>query len=347
MSVDIRQDILDLPRALRETLDKGRPEYERLVRHTRWGELPIHIIGSGAAHAVALAGAIAFESLCEWPVVVHTVAEFAAYSHATIQPRAVLIVVSEGHDPTETIEAMKAAQARGGIVLTLAGTSQSPLTQAADGTLPVSAGPDDDSAIRLPVCQHAALTYFALVTAHVLKRHRPQFDTLETEFGTLAEHVEWALTQLTPAVGSLASELARAENLLVIAGGGYYPAALQGARVLRRLAGVRSEGLNVAEWPAPSRGELGKEKTVLVVSGSRCRVKKEIHRWVEQARKAGVRILCLTDGNEVEVSRRSDLALLLPTQSELVGSILALTVLHWIAYHAIHVRTQNRRTQGR
>ena len=72
MPGDVRRQFLDLPRALREILEKGRPEWEELVRRARWGELPVYMVGCGASFAVGLAGAYAFESLLGWPVVVRT-----------------------------------------------------------------------------------------------------------------------------------------------------------------------------------------------------------------------------------------------------------------------------------
>ena len=39
-TMDLKAEILDIPRALGETLEKGRPEYDALVRQTRWGDAP-------------------------------------------------------------------------------------------------------------------------------------------------------------------------------------------------------------------------------------------------------------------------------------------------------------------
>ena len=47
--METRAKILEIPRLLRETLEKGVREYETLIRHVRWGEAPIYICGCGAS----------------------------------------------------------------------------------------------------------------------------------------------------------------------------------------------------------------------------------------------------------------------------------------------------------
>jgi hypothetical protein len=59
---------------------------------------------------------------------------------------------------------------------------------------------------------------------------------------------------------------------------------------------------------------------------------------VQSLRKAKIRTLSVTDGNDPGVSRHSDLAVLLPVLSEAAGATLALTLLDWVAYHATCAR---------
>ena len=56
--METRARILEIPRLLRETLEKGVREYETLIRHVRWGEGPIYICCCGASLPVGMAGAV-------------------------------------------------------------------------------------------------------------------------------------------------------------------------------------------------------------------------------------------------------------------------------------------------
>ena len=98
----IRQEILDLPRSLKETLGKGRAEYEAVVRQTRWGDGPVYLVGSGPSLAVTLAGAYALESLLGWPAIHHTPQAFEAYVLPALRPRSVLLLISPSGEETCT-----------------------------------------------------------------------------------------------------------------------------------------------------------------------------------------------------------------------------------------------------
>jgi len=330
MLPDYRKEILDLPRAVRDTLEQGRANYDALVRGTRWGELPIYFVAWGRSLPVAHFAACVFETLLDWPCLVRTPADFTAYSAPGIRPRNIVFLISDGQDSPEALEAAKATRARHGIVLALAAQPEEPLAQAADGALLVRAG-EEHGGVRLPVCQQVAVGLMALLAARALKRRRPQYDSLEEEYSKLPDHAAWAFSQLTEGVIALASELTRARTLTLLAGGCYFPTAIAAGGLLKRLAGVRVETLNATE-AQPAR--FGRDEIILVLSGSRCRVKKQIHSVVEVAKRAGTNILSLTDANDPEVTRRSALSLHLPPLHEITGATLAHAVLAWLAYHA-------------
>lgn len=330
MSAEIRQQFLNLPRVLRETVEKGRPEYEDLVRRTRWGEVPIYIVGSGASFAVGLAGAYAFENLLGWPVVVRTPEEFQAYSQSALRPRSIVLVIS-WKGATELLEVVRAARARGATVLALTGDGQSPLAKAADGVFMARGGDECGQGFAADVVQLAAMHCLTAAAAHVLKRPSPQIETLEGELRALPEHVEWVLTQLPEAVRSLAGELAGGRGVSVVAGGCYYSAALLGARTLRGLGRLRVQVLTPDEMDAWPGEAFENGEVVVVLSGSRCRVKRQVHILIERLKPTEARILAVTDHNEPEITRRAALAVLLPNLSENVGSIVVLAFLGWIS----------------
>jgi glucosamine--fructose-6-phosphate aminotransferase (isomerizing) len=329
-----KQEILDLPHALRETLVQGRPEYDAVVRRTRWGDGPLFVIGSGPSLAAGLTAVYAFEGLLGWPVVVRSAIDFLAYSTPTLRPRSVMLAISRSGESSEVLAAARAAKSQGATVLALTNHGQSPLATTADGVFLVRCGQGKESGATAVVCQQAALGYIGLVAATALKRHHPQMKMLEEDFEKLPGYVEWVLTQLPDAVRSFAAELRTLTNLEVVGGGFYHAAAVQGALLLRMLSGIGAHGVDAVE----SMGAPLREGAVIVLSGSRCRVKKGVHRFAEAVGKARGKILAITDSNDRELADRSLLAVLLPTLSEMVGSTLALALLGWMAYHAARER---------
>jgi fructoselysine-6-P-deglycase FrlB-like protein len=329
-----RQEILDIPNALRQTLTKGRPGYEALIRRMRWGEGPVYMVGSGVSAILGLAGAYAFESHLGRPVIARPAVDFRAYSLAIVQPRSVVVAISCSGEPDETLEAARAAQQRGAAVFALTANPESELAKTADGVFLVRTGEEPSSGIKAAVCQAAVLSYLSLLSARLLKRPDAQLGSILAEFEKLPEYAEWVLTQIPDAIRSFASELRSAKALCVAGAGFYHTAALQWARLWRELAGMslavpEPMDFRDAFWLGMNRGA-----TAVLLSGSRCRLKKEIHEFARLRREDGSPILSITDPNDRELVSSSQLAILLPVLSEMTGSIVALIGLGYAAYEA-------------
>jgi DNA-binding MurR/RpiR family transcriptional regulator len=69
----------------------------------------------------------------------------------------------------------------------------------------------------------------------------------------------------------------------------------------------------------------------MFVSGSRLRIKREVHQATAQIKVKGARLISLTDSNDRELVDRSQIAILVPLLSEVVGSTLALALLELLA----------------
>lgn len=334
--MDIRKEILDSPRAVRETLEKGRREYEALVRGTRWGEEPIYIIGCGTSFLAAFTAVYAFEGLLGRPAVARSAVDFERYALPVVRPRSIVLAISRSGESRETLDAARAARARGAVLLALTNNPASALAGMADGVFQLRAGEERGPATKTVLCLQAALGYLGLIAARTLKRHHPQLDILEEEFAKLPRHLEWVLTQVSDAVRSISSELKSPRSLCLVGGGFYFPSALLGATHLKELAGIHAEGFEPNEFLHGPLEMLERDNAVVILSGSGCRVKKNLHEVVRRltawVNEAGGKIYSVTDGNDRELSGRSTLAVLLPVLAEMVGSTVALAFLQLLAY---------------
>ena len=331
--MDNKKDLLELPRALREALEKGGPEYDKLVRQTRWGDGPIYVLASGATQAAALASAYAFEVLVGMPAVVRAAAEFQAYSLSVLRPRSILLAIEHAEESPEILDAVRAAKCRGATILALTGNQQSELAQMADAAYLVRTAGAQPGSLRADFCQHAMACYLGFAAARALKRPNEYLRGLEEEFPKLPDQIEWAFSQLSEAVHALAAELETAPRLQVVGGGFYYPVALHWVETLRRLKGIDGRAFNglgteFRELRPHEPGDI-----VMLLSGSRCRGRKTIHALAENAKRAGKKLLALTDKNDPEITRRAALAIMIPVLCEEVGSLVGLALLDWVACH--------------
>jgi glucosamine--fructose-6-phosphate aminotransferase (isomerizing) len=346
--MDTKQAILDTPRALREMLEKRRPEYEALIRRTRWGDGPLFIVGQGPSRFAGMTAGLGFESLVGWPAVVREATEFCAYALGVLQPRSVVLAISQSGENPETLEAARAAHARGATVLALTNTAQNSLAALADGIFLTGGGGEAGSNEAPAVCRHAAMGFIPLLAAQVLKRHHPQLAALESEFQKLPEHIEWALTQLSDAVRPFAAELKRCQSLRVLGAGFFHPIAAEWARELSRGAHIRAECAFPFEEELDGFLEPAGGGALVFISNSRCRLKRAVHKAAARAERAGIKSLTITDREDRELQKHSSLAILLPGLHEMTGADLALALLEWASYHAAQERiSESRRARPR
>src|SRR5712692_9265555 len=327
--MDFKQEILDVPRALEEMLEKGRPQYEAVVRATRWGDGPIYVVGSGASFLAASTAASSFETLLEWPVVARSAKAFAAYGLALLRPRSVLLALSHSGECEDVLNVARAARARGATVLALTENSASTLAKTANAVFLISVGEKSKRGAKALILTAAAVSYIALVAARLLKGHQPQLDLLEEEFRKLPRHVEWIFAQLSDAVRSFAAELEGCVRLCLVGAGFYHPTALEAA-FLMSLSGLEASGFDASEF-VQGRAPRVDGQAVALLSGSRCKLKKEVHQMAEWLQSAGAKVLSVTDSNDRELIALSRVVVLLPTLTEIAGSLLTLVLMGCVA----------------
>jgi glucosamine--fructose-6-phosphate aminotransferase (isomerizing) len=327
--METRAKILEIPRLLRETLEKGVREYETLIRHVRWGEAPIYICGCGASLPMGMAGAYLFEWLAGWPVLARSAKVFEAYTLSTLRPRSVVVVISASGEDPEGLEVARIARSRGAALLALTRNPDGPLARACEAVfLTRDEGAEDSAAAA--VCQLAALSSIALIAARVLKHSRAGLE-FEDELKRLPGQMEWSFTQLSDALRSLTQELRAMGRFWLVGGGLYHPMVVRGARRLSALGGIHGEGIEVSEFCSDPLLHLRRGDVAMFVSGSRLRIKREVHQAAAQIKLKGARLFALTDTNDRELVDRSEMAILVPPLSEVGGSILALALLELLA----------------
>ncbi len=333
-----RQQIQDIPNALRVTLEKARTEYETAVRQVRWGDGPVYVSGAGGCAALGMAAGYAFEMFLGWPVVARPVEVLQTYALSLLRPRSVLLMIGAAGEWPEALELLRVARQRGSTLVVLTNTPDSPLAKTADQVLLVRAeGEGDVPAVT--VCFHAALNYLALAAARLLKRHESQWDSLERELERLPAQVDWVLTQLPVAVRSMAAELGGFLRLRIVGGGFYHFPAWRAARRLRVLAGLSAEGMEASDFSS-GLADVRRDEAVLFLSGSRSKIHKLTHRSAAEARVKGARVLSITDNQDRELVERSDLGILIPALMEAAGCTLSLSLVEWLAVEAARAAKQ-------
>jgi fructoselysine-6-P-deglycase FrlB-like protein len=336
--MDPKQQLLNLPCALEDLLGRKRAEYEDLIHRTRWGAGPLCVLARGDSMPNAATAQLAFESLLGWPVLTRHPALFLEYAMPLLRPGLVLLVLAPERRSPQLRQIIRAAEGQRLPVLTLPALRNPAATDGSAASRPVRA--NEESEVRSPILEQAAICYFATLAARLLKPPQRQIEACREELERLPRHVDWVLTQAGAAIRSLAAEIRLHRELAVVGSGFYYPTALHAQRVFSRRPDARATAVSPPEGFAP-----GAEPPVcLVLSGSRCRARQSVERFLAQMREKRTRVLAITDGSDRAVREASEIALLLPPLSEMAGSILAHVVVRWLDCELHRTRHEAGRT---
>jgi DNA-binding MurR/RpiR family transcriptional regulator len=332
-----RQQIQEIPGALRLTLEKAHAEYGAVARKIRWGDGPINVCGAGDCAALAWAAGNALEYFLNIPAVARPVEVFQSYSRSLLQPRSVLVIISARGEWPEAQELARDALERGCTTVAFTNTPASMLVKLADHVFLTRAEGEVESP-AVTVCMHAALNFLAFEAMRVLKKPKAWWELVEKDFDQLPEKLEWVFTQLPSVVRSAAAEVARFPSLRIVGGGFYQYPAWQAARRMRFQAGLPVEALEATEFWSEVAHFARRDDAILFLSGSQSKMKKLLQRSATQARLNGARVLSLTDSNDRELTESSDLGILIPSLIEAPGCTLSMFMLEWLAMEALRAK---------
>jgi DNA-binding MurR/RpiR family transcriptional regulator len=328
-----RQQIQEIPGALRLTLEKAHAEFGAVGRKVRWGDGPINVCGAGDCAALSWAARYALEYYLNIPVVARPVEVFQTYSRSLLLPRSVLVLIAARGEWPEAQELAREALERGCTTVAFTNTADSPLVKLADHVFNIPAEGDGESPAVI-VCMHAALNFLAFEAMRMLKKPKTWWDLVEKDFDQLPEKLDWVFTQLPSAVRPAAAEVARFPNLRIVGGGFYHYPAWQAARRMRFRAGLPVEAIEATDFWSGLGHFARRDDAILLLSGSQSKIKKLLHRCAAQARLNGARVLSLTDSNDRELVESSDLGIFIPSLIEAPGCTLTMFMLEWLAMEA-------------
>lgn len=325
----------ETPDALRSVVVE-RANYTRTIREMRWSAGPVFLIAAGASVRAARSAALAMEYLLGWPAVAHSASTFLRYSVGVLQPRSTLIVVSPGgtRGPGGNEEDLAAvaneARRRGASVLALTDSDSDRVARAANAwvRLPCNAGPL--APLMAPVAEQAALFELAIAAARILNPRNQLLAPLEAEFEELPGHAARMHFQLAEPLRACARSIA-ATRRVTLAGAGFFDAAVWRATRLALSITSINFGATEVDFAAGLAAEaVAGAGPYLLLSTARSRNKQQVHTLAAELKAAGARLLAVTSGNDGDLIRLSEFAVLTPEISEIPASVLSLIFLEWL-----------------
>jgi glutamine---fructose-6-phosphate transaminase (isomerizing) len=334
------KEIFEQPKVVKETLS-GRIDDSGDVHLS--GELKIDpivlramtkisVTGCGTAYHAGMIGMYLLRSLCKIPVEMELASEFR-YGDRAMDPRTLIVAMSQSGETADTIEAVKLAKEAGAPLIGVCNVVGSHLTRLADGTVYTRGGPEISvAATKTFVSQAIAATLLALYLARV-RRSAPIERLREITEGTrlLPASID-AVLNTSDDIRRVANKIRTARSVLFLGRYVNLPTAIEGALKLKEISYIHAEGYAAGEMKHGPIALLDAQVPVIgIVTQGRVREKMLSNIAEAKAREAPI-YLVANHGDE-EAAALADHVFWVPKVDELLSPIVNVIPLQLLAYH--------------
>ncbi len=333
------KEIFEQPQTVRNAL-RGRLDLEEYT--AKFGGLNLSpselrgierivITACGTSWHAGLVGEYLIEELAHIPVEVEYASEFR-YRNAPIDPRTLVIAITQSGETADTLAALREAQRRGHTALALCNVVGSSIAREADGGIYLHAGPEIGVAsTKAFTSQVTVLTLFALFMGRIRALSTQHGAELIKALNELPAQVE-QLLQDHEHIQSIARKYAQAKNFFFLGRHINFPVALEGALKLKEISYIHAEGYPSAEMKHGPIALIDSETPSVVLAPEGTLFEKVIsNQEVVQARKGPV--ITVTTEDKAEIKDRCDDLILLPKTHQLLYPLLATIPLQLLSYY--------------
>jgi glutamine---fructose-6-phosphate transaminase (isomerizing) len=338
------KEIHDQPRALADTfrgriaLKDGSVALENIKFKTSEAKAikRIHLVACGTAWHACLVGKFLLEEIAGIPAEVDYGSEFR-YRSPLMDPKSVLLMVSQSGETADTLAAVDIALARKAKILSICNVIDASIPRKSHGVLYTHAGPEISVASTKAFTTQLAALYLLAVALGRLNGKLKAADArkLLRDLMHLPSWIESAL-QIEAEVKTLARELMHSQDFLYLGRGINYPIALEGALKLKEISYIHAEGYPAGEM---KHGPIAliDEKMPVVVLAPRDRYFEKTVSNLKEVESRGGKIVVLTDDAGAAREIAGHRVLTLPKASHYLTPIVLTIPLQLLAYYiAVH-----------
>ncbi|MEI9950510.1 MAG: SIS domain-containing protein [Pseudomonadota bacterium] len=240
MSRHFDHEIREQPRVLEGLLREGRAAAEAAAfAIRRFGPEWILIAGRGSSDNAARYAQYLFGAHNGLGVALAVPSLFTLYDSPPRLSRALTIGISQSGQSPDIVSVLAEARAQGGITLALSNDAESPLSRAAEYTLPLLAGPE----LAVAATKTYTAQLFALAMLSAALEANPE------RWTALARVPAWldAVIALNTDLGQAVAEFRDARQLIVLGRGFNYSTAFEIALKLKETSYLPAEPYSVAD----------------------------------------------------------------------------------------------------
>ena len=301
--------------------DEELKQFERVI-----------ITACGTSWHSGIIGEYMLEEMARLPVEVEYASEFR-YRNPVVDPKTLVIGISQSGETADTLAAIREAKRRGGRTVGLVNVVGSTIAREVDGGIYLHAGPEIGVAsTKAFTSQVAALSLITLRIARLRNLSILQGRQFIHALQQLPEQVSQILER-TSEIEALADRfLKTSKNALYLGRGVNFPVALEGALKLKEISYIHAEGYPAAEMKHGPIALIDENMPVVFIA-PRDAVHSKIVSNIEEVKARGGKVIALINGGDAEIERLADATFTIPETLDLLTPILTSIPLQLLSYY--------------
>lgn len=332
------KEIHEQPKAVADTLSSvirdGRLDLSGvgLTEEEIQGISQIHIVACGSAYHVGAVAQYVMEDLAEIPVRIDVASEFR-YRKPLLDPKSLVIVISQSGETADSLAALREAKQCGVKILAIVNVVGSSIAREADNVFYTMAGPEIAVATTKAYSTQLIAVYclalqFALVRG---KMDEKRYSTLLEELQTIPEKIGKILED-KERIQWFAAKNSMAKDVFFIGRGVDYAVSLEGSLKLKEISYIHSEAYAAGELKHGTISLIENGTLVIGVLTQEQLYEKTLSNMAE-CRSRGAYLMGLTSYGRYDIEDAVNFAVYVPRIDEHFAASLAVIPLQLLGYY--------------
>lgn len=292
----------------------------------------IHIVACGSAYHVGAVAQYVMEDLAEIPVRIDVASEFR-YRKTLLDPKSLVIVISQSGETADSLAALREAKQCGVKTLAIVNVVGSSIAREADNVFYTMAGPEIAVATTKAYSTQLIAVYclalqFALVRG---KMDEKRYSTLLEELQTIPEKIGKILED-KERIQWFAAKNSMAKDVFFIGRGVDYAVSLEGSLKLKEISYIHSEAYAAGELKHGTISLIENGTLVIGVLTQEQLYEKTLSNMAE-CRSRGAYLMGLTSYGRYDIEDAVNFAVYVPRIDEHFAASLAVIPLQLLGYY--------------
>lgn len=292
----------------------------------------VHIVACGSAYHVGAVAQYVMEDLAEIPVRIDVASEFR-YRKPLLDPKSLVIVISQSGETADSLAALREAKQCGVKTLAIVNVVGSSIAREADNVFYTMAGPEIAVATTKAYSTQLIAVYclalqFALVRG---KMDEKRYSTLLEELQTIPEKIGKILED-KERIQWFAAKNSMAKDVFFIGRGVDYAVSLEGSLKLKEISYIHSEAYAAGELKHGTISLIENGTLVIGVLTQEQLYEKTLSNMAE-CRSRGAYLMGLTSYGRYDIEDAVNFAVYVPRIDEHFAASLAVIPLQLLGYY--------------